>query len=129
MRSDPDSSRSPAVGSLRRVLDSVLAVAENRLELLATEFRLEKCRLIALLVLTVCAVFFGVLAVSLLAVTLVLLVPVAYRTHVVAGICLVCAVAALASVLQLRTRLRQPPPFRETLQQLKKDRQWFTARR
>jgi len=127
--SDPESSGTTTTGAIRRVLDSVLAVIENRLQLLAVEFKLEKCRLIDLLVLTLCALFFGIVAVILLAVTLLLLVPVDYRTHVVAGMGLLCAIIAIASVARMRARLKQPPPFQETLTQLKKDREWFTAKK
>ena len=127
--SDSESFRSSATGSIRRVLDSLLAVVENRLHLFAIEFKIEKCRVVELLVLAVCALFFGILAGILLAVTLVLLVAVEYRIYVIAGLCLVCAIAAIASLRRLRARLKEPPPFRESVAQLKKDREWFTTRK
>ncbi len=127
--SDEETKRTKVIESLRRLLDSLLAAIETRLELFGVEFKVEKYRLIELLFLTAVAVCFGMMAVVLFAITLVLLVPEEYRIHVVAGVCLVSAFGTLGSVLRLRARLKNPPPFADTLAQLKKDREWFTSKK
>lgn len=115
--------------TVRRFLDGLLATAENRLQLLIVEYTIEKHRLVDVLVLAAVGAFFGLMTVILFAVTLVLLVPADYRLHLIAGVCLLSALAAATAAYRLRSRLKSPPPFSETLAQLKKDREWFTTRK
>ena len=129
MMSDSGSTRSPLVDTMRRLIDGLLAAAEGRLQLLVVEYTLEKYRLLDLLLLAAMAAFFGIMTVIFFAVALLLLVPLDYRLHVVAAVCLISALVALAAAFRLRSRLKSPPPFGETIAQLKKDREWFTTRK
>lgn len=126
--SDPAPANPNLFGALRRLLGSLLATIENRLQLFAVEFKTEKYRLVELIVLTLLAVFFGLMAVVLFAITLVMLVPAEYQLHVVAGVGLLSALGALVTAWRVRARLKAAAPFNETLAQLQKDREWFSTK-
>jgi uncharacterized membrane protein YqjE len=110
----------------RRFLDDALGAFYNRIELLIVEFGEEKTKLIELLVCAGAAVFFAVMAVIVFTATVILLFPQEWRVYAAGGFCLVYLVGAIWSFLQLNKRLKQnSPPFAETINELKKDREWL----
>ena len=112
-------------GSVRRLGATAIAIVQNRLELLVLELQEEKARVIGVLIWGSCLLFFGFMMFVALTFGLVVL----FWEHAVvvlfsfAGFYLVAAAIAL---FRLRARLKNPPyPFFETVQQLKKDREWL----
>jgi uncharacterized membrane protein YqjE len=108
--------------SLRRILDSGLALVQNRFQLFTVELQEEKIRCIDLLLRVAAVVVLSFMA--LIAVTAMVVVwlwdtsPVA----VLAIVTLVYGLAAAGVGYSLQQRLqRDPPPFAGTLAEFKKD--------
>jgi uncharacterized membrane protein YqjE len=117
------------IHSLCRLGETVLFIVQNRLELAAVELGEEKGRLIeALLWLVAFAFFAGMTAIIL---TLVVTYWLWDKTGgwVVAAFCVFYFAGAIVSFFSLKRRLRKwPPPFAETLAEIKKDQSCLTSR-
>lgn len=109
--------------SLRSLVDGLLASAKDRLELLAVELQEEKLRLVQTFVWISAAVFTGILAVTFLSLTLVIIFWENARLEVLAGLSVLYLAATSAITLGFRRFLaRQPAPFAATRQELEADR-------
>ena len=112
--------------SLRRLGDSVLSLAHRRLELASLELQEEKHRLIDLLLRAALLVVLGIL--TLVSAT-ALVVVIFWERSPVAALAIVTGLYALAVLmvaLGLRAKLKTgPPPFSDTIAELKKDREWL----
>ena len=107
----------------RRLLDTALAAAQNRLELLSVELKEERVRLVELLLWTAAAVFFAVMALTVLTFAVVFLFWESARGYVLVALGLIYSTAALWSFVKLRNKLKnEAAPFAESLSELKKDR-------
>ncbi len=126
---DESEPASPGIlGSVRRTADTVLSTLHNRVELFALELQEEKYRLIALLLWVAAAIFFCVLAISFVAVTIVYFSPDKARPYVLGAFCLIFIVMAVSAVAGLRKELRErPSPLSDTLSELKKDINWLRS--
>lgn len=115
--------------SLRGVFLTGLRLAQNRLQILATEIAEEKVRLIVLAMAAVGALFFVGLTVVLGAILLVVLY---WETHRIQLLSVFTALSALVSILLVWITVKaismRDPPFRATLAELKKDEDAWTAR-
>lgn len=128
----PESDTSPKglSGSIRRIALSLLGLIENRVQLFAVELQLERLRFLETLL------KFGI-AVSLAAVGLLLgtFTLAIYVWHVaryagLVAMTLLFLGAGAFLLWRLREHLRKSPtPFEQTLNQLKKDREWFTTKK
>jgi len=111
------------LASLRRMGDSLLALAQSRLQLFALELQSEKLRLMDLLLWLSLAVALG--AVGLIVGTVALAIYL-WETARYAGLLLVAGVfvgAAVVIVWRLRKGIRRGPmPFAETIGEFRKDR-------
>jgi uncharacterized membrane protein YqjE len=109
--------------SLRRMVDSLLGLAQNRFELFAVELQEEKLRalnvlvwLVVALALIVAGVLVGLGALAL------------YLWHIAAyfgliGLALVSLAAGAGVLWSIRNRIRSgPTPFAKTVDEFKKDR-------
>ena len=115
--------------SLRRLLDSALALVQNRFEVFSVELQEEKIRLVDLLLRAVVVVVLGFM--TLIAATALIVVwlwdssPVA----VLAIVTLLYGLTATGMGYSLKQRLqRSPPPFAGTLAEFKKDRECLGKR-
>ena len=115
--------------SLRRLLDSALALVQNRFQVFTVELQEEKIRLVDLLLRAVVVVVLGFM--TLIAATALLVVglwdtsPVA----VLAVVTLAYGLTAAGIGYSLKQRLqRGPPPFAVTLAEFKKDRECLGKR-
>jgi len=115
--------------SLRRLLDSALALVHNRFEVFTVELQEEKIRLVDLLVRAVVVVVLGFM--TLIAATALVVVwlwdtsPVA----VLAIVTLLYGLTAAGMSYSLKQRLQHgPPPFAGTLAEFKKDRECLGKR-
>ncbi len=109
--------------AVRRLGDSLLAAAHDRVELLSLEVQEEKLRFIRLFVLLSAAVFAGVMAATFASLVLVYLFWDTARLAVLGGLAVTYAGALAVIVYRIRRDMtRTPPPFAGTLQELKQDR-------
>jgi uncharacterized membrane protein YqjE len=120
-----DENEPPASGilaSVRRMVETSLSTVQNRIELFAFELEEEKLRLISTLLWVAAAVFFGVLAITLVVLTIVFLSPDTVKPYVLIGLSLVAIVLAIRAVSGLRHELKdKAPPLSDTVSELKKD--------
>jgi uncharacterized membrane protein YqjE len=121
-RQSPHETPSP----LRRIVSSVFAIFETRLELIGIEFAEEKDRLIGVLFLGLGAMMLTMMAL----ITLTGLVAIAfwdtYRWQSLAAITVVYVLLAVLCALRARAGLRDAPNvFDSTLAEFKKDRDLF----
>ena len=111
------------LASFRALGDSLLATAQDRLELFSVELQEEKFRLIQIFLWISAAVFTGMMAVTFASLTLVYLFWDSARLAVLGGLTLLYAGALVTIIVAFRRFLaRQPHPFAATLQEIGEDR-------
>lgn len=113
-------------GPLRRIVGSVFAIFETRLELIGIEFAEEKERLIGVLFLGLAAMMLTMMAL----ITLTVLVAIAfwdtYRWQSLAAITVAYALFAVLCAVRARAGLiHSPNVFDSTIAEFKKDRDTF----
>ena len=114
------------LGSLRNLGRSAVAVLQNRIELLSVELEEQKLRLTKVLILAGAAIFLGNTAVMAVSVTIVMLVGEHARLPVLIGLSVFYVAAAVWAALALRKELRSsPPPFQDSIKELRKDTDWL----
>jgi len=120
----PHESAGGLFAALRRLLDTALALAQNRLQLLAVELQEEKIRLVDLLVRLVVVLVLGfmtlIAATALVVVAFWNVAPVTVLVVVTLGYGL--AAAWLSYSIYQRVR-QAPQPFAGTIAEFKKDRE------
>ena len=109
--------------SLRRIADKALSTVHNRAELFALELHEEKCRLVETMIWGAATVALGLLAMTVLSITIVLLLP--REGRIVALVILSCVYLAGTGCAWrgLNARLRKRTPLSGTLAELEKDRE------
>jgi len=122
----------PPVGileSLRKLGRTGVAVLQNRLDLFSVELEEQKVRLVKVLVLAGAAIFLGNTALLAVSATIVVLAGEQARAAVLVSLSVIYVLAATWACLALRKELRSaPPPFRDTISELKKDSDWLKPR-
>ena len=113
--------------SLRRLLDTVLATVQNRVELFAVELREEKCRLIEAIILAVVVVALATVTLTLVTLTIVVLLWDTARVAALVSVSVLYLVATALVARALVVRLKASRPFSATLEELKKDRECLRA--
>jgi uncharacterized membrane protein YqjE len=112
--------------SLRKLGRTGLTLLHNRLALFSVELEEQKARLVKVLVLAGAAVFLGNTALLAVSATIVVAAGEQARVPVLIGLSVVYLLAALWAFLALRKELRSaPPPFQDTVAELKKDSEWL----
>ena len=103
-----------------------MAVVQNRIELFSVEIEEQKVRVVRLLVLAGAAIFLGNTFLLTVSATIVVMVGETARVPVLIGLSVIYLASALWAFLALRKELRSaPPPFHETVSELRKDSQWL----
>jgi uncharacterized membrane protein YqjE len=115
-------------GSLKRLGDTALATAHNRVELFAVELQEEKCRLIQAILLAAAAIALGVTTLTLVTITVVVLFWENGRLPALCVLSGLLLVATFIVVRALNKRLTNAPGFPGTLGELEKDRACFLPR-
>jgi uncharacterized membrane protein YqjE len=111
-------------GLARRLVSTGLGAFENRAELFLVEWREERLRLVELLLWAVILLFLAALGVLLVTATVIFLFREDLRLYA-AGVFAVLYLGAAAVVwFNFRSMLKHEP-FSETLDQVKKDREWL----
>lgn len=112
------------LGSARRLLDTLLEIAQVRLELVVTEFEIEKQRWFDALVLALGALFALGVGIVLLCAWLVLLAGEAWRLHALGALILLFLGGGLWALHAARTRLRGTGTmFEASLAEVGRDRE------
>lgn len=115
--------------SVRRMIETVLRTAQNRVELFALELREEKAWLVSTLLWAAAAVFFGGLAIIAVVATVVYVSPENARPWVLGGFALLFVYLAVNSFIGLRRSMEnKKPPMSDTIGELKKDIEWIRSR-
>jgi len=108
--------------SLRRMLATLLALVQTRLELISVEIEEQIDYAAAVLLWTILAVFFGSLTVLLLALTVVILFWDGHRLLAAGAVTGAFALVALTAVLMVRSLLARRPRFlASTVDELRRD--------
>jgi uncharacterized membrane protein YqjE len=108
--------------SLKRILDTLLAAAQNRVELFAVELQEEKCRLVEAILCAAAVAAFGMMTLSLVTFTVVLLFWENGRLPALASLSVLYLVGTVLAWRALQSRLKDRSAFAGTLDELKKDR-------
>ncbi len=115
--------QSPGVfGSLRRLLETLLAVAQNRVELLLVEAQEERLQFFESLLLAGLVIVLAGISLGTVIFTLVALCLHAERYGLLVGLILLCLAATAVAFWRLRLRLKNWTPFSATISELKKDK-------
>ena len=120
--SEAAQTKSGVWASLKRILDTLLATAENRLELFVVEFREEKHRLLEAFLCAAAVVTFGMMTLTLVTFTIVILFWENGRMTALAGLSGLYLIGTVAAWRALQKRLHARSAFAGTLDELKKDR-------
>jgi uncharacterized membrane protein YqjE len=116
--------------SFRRLCDAGLAQVQNRIELFAVELQEEKARLLRILVLATGVFFLAGVAVVMVTLTVVWLAGESARLPLLIAFSGLYLAGAVAGFLAFRKLIRSaPPPFQDTISELKKDRDWLSSRK
>jgi uncharacterized membrane protein YqjE len=108
--------------SLRRLLSTVLAIAENRLELLLVELQQEQWRFFNVVLLLGAVLILAAMTLMVVTFTLVVVCLEAERMDLLVGLTLLYLAATILCFWRLRVRLKSWAPFSATLGELKKDK-------
>jgi uncharacterized membrane protein YqjE len=124
--SESQSSRGP-VESARNILESVVGLLSKRFELATLELEEEKHRAIDQLLRVVLVAVFGLLSLMMLSFLIIVVCwDTAARLYVISGWVITYALAAWRVYLSLRRKLENgPTPFSATVDELRKDVEWF----
>jgi uncharacterized membrane protein YqjE len=123
-----DQRRAGIFASLGRLLGTVLAIAQNRLELLLVELQQERWRFFDALLLAGAVLILGGMTLMVATITLVVVCVDAKRLDLLVALTLLYLVATIVAVWRLRTRLKKWAPFSGTLAELKKDKACLDAK-
>lgn len=108
--------------SLKRTLDTLLATAQNRMELFAVELQEEKCRVVEAMLCAAAVAAFGMMTLSLVTFTVVVLFWENGRLAALAGLGVLYLVGTALAWRALQSRLNAGSAFAGTVEELKKDR-------
>ncbi len=114
--------------TLQRILDTVLATAQNRVELFAAELQEEKCRLIEAMLCAAAVAVFGIMTLTLATFSLVILLWEDARLPALAGLSVLYLFGTVLAWRALQSRLKGRKPFADTVGELKKDRSCLETR-
>lgn len=117
-------------GSLRSLIDRVLAVLQTRGELLSTELEEEVTRLVGVLVWSFAGVFAAIVGLSFVGVAILLAAPASWRVPVAIIMAVAFLAVAAAGWFSIRRIARaKPRPFDASLGEIDKDLQKLRSRR
>jgi uncharacterized membrane protein YqjE len=118
--------RHPQHGPLRRMIGSVFAILQTRLELIGIELAEEKERLLAVLFVGLAAMLFATMALITLTALIAVLFWESYRWQSLLALAVFYLIAALVCAAKARAGVRDAPPvFDTTLAEFEKDRDLF----
>ncbi len=108
--------------SLKRILDTVLAAAQNRIELFAVELQEEKRQLVEALLCAAAFAAFAMMTLSLVTFTIVVLCWENGRLIALAVLIVLHLAGTALAWRSLQARLKSKSAFADTIEEIKKDR-------
>lgn len=109
---------------------TALAALHNRGHLFLVELQEEKHRAIELLIWAMTAFFMAIMFVAVLTATIIWLVPSEYRIYAAGGFCILYLAGAVFALLNLKGLTKAcPPPFSDSIAEVRKDREWLESLR
>lgn len=116
--------------ALHRLLEHGLSLAQSRFELFCLELQEEKIHLVEAFLWAAAGILLALFALGMAAVLLFLLVPESARWAVAAGLLILSLVGMACCFAVLRGRFRdQFVPFKETMNEFRKDIEWLEGKR
>ena len=109
-----------------RLVRTAIGAFQNRCELFAVEWQEERVRIAELLVWAIGLMFLAMMGIILLTGTIIFLFPGRFRLYVAGVFTLLYLAGAVWAWFGLKSLLREEP-FSESLEQVKKDRQWLDS--
>lgn len=109
-------------GSAKRLLDTLLAVAQNRMELFAVELQEEKCRLVEAMLWAAAVAAFGIMTLTVVTFAIVVRFWDSGRLTALVTLGILYLLGTAFAWRSLQKRLTSRPPFNDTIAELKKDR-------
>ena len=119
---EPSESQPGLFKSLTRLLKTVLAIGQNRLELLLVELQEERWRFFDALLMAGVFLILMLMGLMVATATIVFLCVRADRLDLLMVLILLYLAATIVSLWRLRIRLKKWVPFSATLAELKKDK-------
>jgi uncharacterized membrane protein YqjE len=108
--------------SQKRLLKTILAIAQNRLELLLVEFQEERWRFFEALLLAGLVLILALMTLMVATVTIVVICVSHNQLGLVVGLGVLYLLATIACYWRLRRRLKTWTPFAATIAEIKKDK-------
>jgi uncharacterized membrane protein YqjE len=108
--------------SLTRIRDTLLATAQNRVELFAVELQEEKCRVVEAMLCVAAVAAFGMMTLSLVTFTVVILFWENGRMIALGGLSVLYLVGTTLAWRALQSCVKAGRAFAGTVDELKKDR-------
>ena len=118
----PEDKKPGLFASLKRLLKTILAIAENRLELLLVEFQEERWRFFEALLLAGIVFILALMTLMVATVTIVVICVNNHQIGLVVVLGLIYLLATIGCYWRLRSRLKSWAPFAATLAEIKKDK-------
>jgi uncharacterized membrane protein YqjE len=118
----PEDKRPGLFASVKRLLKTVAAIAENRLELFLVEYREERWRFFEALLLAGVFFLLALMTLMVVTVTIVAVCAIHHRLGLLVVLGLVYLLATIGCYWRLRNRLKNWAPFAATLAEIKKDK-------
>ena len=120
--SEADEPKPGVWASLKRILDTLLATTQNRIELFAVELQEEKRRMVEALLCAAAFAAFGMMTLSLVTFTIVVLFWESGRLVALAVLIVLHLVGTGLAWRALKSRLQCKGAFADTLDEIKQDR-------
>jgi uncharacterized membrane protein YqjE len=111
--------------TVTRLFQTLHDLAQSRLELFLVELKEERLRLFDALFLFAIGIVFAVMTLVLVTLTVIVIFWDTHRMLVLTLLTMAYGVAAMVTIVKLRSRLQHWRAFSATLEQLKKDRACF----
>ncbi len=113
------------LGSMRRLADASLQLAQSRLQLLQLELQEEKQWLVDLLILSLTTVALGLLALMAITFMIVVLFWQTGRVPAIITLAALYVIGTIVAYLKLRLHLKNAKqPLEDSIEEFKKDRAW-----
>jgi len=119
---EPQEKKPGIIASVRRLLKTVAAIAENRIELFLLEWQEERWRLFEALILAGIVLLLALMTLMVATVAVVVICISTGHLGLVVALGLVYLIATVACAWRLRSRMKNWAPFTGTLGEIKKDR-------
>lgn len=119
---EPPENDGGVFASVKRLLKTILAIAQNRLELLLVEWREERWRIVYVLLLTGAVLILALMTLLVATIAVAVLCIKADRLDLLGALALLLLAATALCYWRLRVRLKAWVPFPATLAELKKDK-------